>query len=314
MKLSLAAGALCLVGALYSLFGQLDQLGAQYDNLQSNLFQVQQSVDRQIGSVSSRVEEILKAQNSLTADYGVEIVSADLAKNQVTFSARAVPKTYTQGMTVAFTADSGTGDLVSAPGQSAPDGGYTARLTCTLSDAITISAVFVQTDGTRSTQLLEQFTGLYSASMPAVQVLEGGHLWGVEAEPGGRITLPEIILSAVPSSTVMAVEETVGQAEAAQIQMGLFLNHSLLTYLEPWEDPDVSQGDGDALFFRLAPGRVVTLAEKEDQVCFAAVVTDVYGRQAVYGDVPYILSEDGDLTYPSAADLSHHDPFYWGLS
>ena len=53
LKLAVLVGAVCLAGVLYSLFGSLDRLGEQYNSLQNNLTQVQSSVDRQIGSVSS---------------------------------------------------------------------------------------------------------------------------------------------------------------------------------------------------------------------------------------------------------------------
>ncbi|MEI3330109.1 MAG: hypothetical protein V8R27_00165 [Oscillospiraceae bacterium] len=47
----------------------------------------------QIDSISNRVETILKAQNSLAADYGSEIAVSNLAANTVTFSVYAVPRT-----------------------------------------------------------------------------------------------------------------------------------------------------------------------------------------------------------------------------
>ena len=42
---------------------------------------------------------------------------------------------------------------------------------------------------------------------------------------------------------------------------------------------------------------------------FAAVVTDEYGREAVYNDIPYIL-ENGALTWPSGS-ASDTDPTHW---
>lgn len=45
LKLAMIVGAVCLVGVLYGLFGRLDQLDDQYGNLQSNIIQVQNSVD-----------------------------------------------------------------------------------------------------------------------------------------------------------------------------------------------------------------------------------------------------------------------------
>ena len=47
-----------------------------------------------------------------------------------------------------------------------------------------------------------------------------------------------------------------------------------------------------------------------DQLCFAAVVTDAYGRQAVYSSIPYVL-EDGALTWVDGADLSGASPAVW---
>lgn len=51
----------------------------------------------------------------------------------------------------------------------------------------------------------------------------------------------------------------------------------------------------------------MTLQEDTDELCFAAIVADVYGRQAVYSSVPYILSQ-GELTWPDTSDLSDNDP------
>lgn len=101
----LAAAALCLV--LFHLFDRLDRMNGQYVNLQNSLYRVESSVYGQIGSLSNRVEEILKAQNSLVADCGVELEAVDLAANTVTFSAYAVPKTYVEGMAVEFLAENG---------------------------------------------------------------------------------------------------------------------------------------------------------------------------------------------------------------
>lgn len=310
-KLGIAVGSLCLVGILYSLFGRLDQLNQQYNTLQNNLFQVQSGVDSQMGSVSNRVEEILKAQNSLVADYGAEIASADLAANQVTFSVRAVPKTYTQGMTVEFIADSGAGEPVCVAGEPGADGAFAAALTCPLSDDLSISAILIQPDGTRSTQLLDQFDGLYSASLPTVDVMNygSGDLLGLQADQSGLVTLPEVYVTARPNSD--GGKEPIGQSEAESIRVGLFKNRSLIAWLDPCEQPEHFHGDyGDETFHHLPEGLAVTLAERTQELVFAAVVTDVYGRQAVYSDIPYILS-DGALTWPDSSNTSDHDPANW---
>ena len=95
-------GAACLALLLVllagrSLFARLKELDRQYTDLANSVGNITYSVNSQIGSITSRVEEILKSQNSLVADYATNIQSADLASNTVTFSVRVVPKTYTGG-------------------------------------------------------------------------------------------------------------------------------------------------------------------------------------------------------------------------
>lgn len=313
LKLAAIVGAVCLAGVLYSLFARLDRLDDQSISLQNNLAQVQSSVDSQIGSVSSRVEEILKAQNSLVADYGVEISHANLEENRVVFSARVIPKTYVEGMTVKFSADNGTGGVSYVSGTPASDGGFTATLACGLTDSIVISAVFETPDGTRSTQLLDQFSGLYSASLPAVDLMcyDTGELLGLQADKSGLVTLPEVYLTTRPNASGWDDPEAVGCSEAGSVQVGLFKNKTLITWLEPCDKPERFQGTyEEESFYHLPEGATATLTKETDQLCFAAVVTDVYGRQAVYSDIPYILS-DGELIWPSVSDLSDHAPAGW---
>ena len=90
-----------------TLFQRLDQMDRRYYELANSVGNITYSVNSQIGSITDRVEEVLKAQNDLTADYSTQLVSADLASNTGTFSLRAVPKTYTPGMSVIFLADNG---------------------------------------------------------------------------------------------------------------------------------------------------------------------------------------------------------------
>ena len=92
----IAAAVLLFAG--WSLFQRLDRMDRQYDSLQSSVNNVTYSVNSQIGGISSRVEALLKAQNDLTADYSTQVVSTDCRENMVTFSFRAIPKTFSAGM------------------------------------------------------------------------------------------------------------------------------------------------------------------------------------------------------------------------
>lgn len=313
LKLSVAVAAVCLVGALWSLQTRLERMEQQYSSLQTSVSGVKESVNSQIGSISSQVESILKSQNELTADYGTELLSGDLGKNQVTFSLHAVPRTYTQGMTAAFLADCGDGSPVSVPGELGDGGAFTASLTCPLTDSMDLSVVFTLPDGTRQTQLLDQYYGLYSATLPVVELMsyETGELLGRKAEEDGRIELPEVYVDASPGLPYVDSKEPLGQAQVQSVRVGLFLDKALVTWLTPCEVPSrIVQGDiEDHAFFHLPQGVSVTLAESTQQLCFAAVVTDEYGREAVYNDIPYIL-ENGELTWPSSS-ASDTDPAHW---
>ena len=77
-----AAGLiLCLV--LFHLFDRLGRMDDQYTDLQNSVYRVESSVNGQIGSLSSRVEEILQSQNNLTADYAVDWVETDIPAGTV---------------------------------------------------------------------------------------------------------------------------------------------------------------------------------------------------------------------------------------
>ena len=82
VKLAAAGAAVCLAAGLGSLAARLERMDRQYQALQSDMARLESSVNGQIGSMAGRVEEILKDQNSLLADYGAELVSANLEENR----------------------------------------------------------------------------------------------------------------------------------------------------------------------------------------------------------------------------------------
>lgn len=84
--------ALAVLCAAYNIYDSIRTIGRQFDGVYNRINQMECSMSNQVYSISGQVEEILKQQNALTADYGTELVSADLSKNAVTFSVYAVPK------------------------------------------------------------------------------------------------------------------------------------------------------------------------------------------------------------------------------
>ena len=314
-QIAAAAAALCLCGVLITLNGKLDRLNSRYDNLQNNLqnqiSRVDRSVAGQIDSISSRVEEVLKAQNDLTADYGTEIIGANLKEGIIQFQAYAVPKTYVEGMTAEFTTCAGGGTAF-IPGNLGPDGKFSSPLTVRLTDNITLSVVFTYPDGTRQTQLLDQYGNLYTNSFPSnldVNVYDTLFL----PVKDGAVTVPALEVAVSSGSSTPAVDSAVGRSEAAGIRVGLFRNKQLVAWAEPCGTPDWLDLPPDSACFHFSETAVPMFGE--DELRFAAVVTDEYDRVLVFSDVPYIIgNRDGqqELTWPDSFDgISSPDGWKW---
>lgn len=291
----------------WTLFQRLDQMEQQYYDLANSVGNITYSVNSQIGSITDRVEEVLKAQNDLTADYGTQLVSADLASNTGTFSLRAVPKTYTPGMSVIFLADNGE-ETLEFPAQEEESGAFTGEATCPLTDVIALSAVFIAGD-TRQTQLLDQYEGLYQNSFPSVGIryLEFA-LMTLPQSLEGTVEIPESFGLVVEenSSEASKVNNTVGRSWVKTVRMGLFQNQKLVVWMERCEKPESWDAEEGGWCFRLDPQEVEL--EEGDTLCFAAQVTDQYGRSFMVVSYPDLHVVDGEW---STGGSYSSDPADW---
>lgn len=297
----------------WTLFQRLDQMEQQYYDLANSVGNITYSVNSQIGSITDRVEEVLKAQNDLTADYGTQLVSADLASNTGTFSLRAVPKTYTPGMSVIFLADNGE-ETLEFPAQEGENGTFTGEAACTLTDTITLSAVFVTGD-TCQTQLLDQYVDLYIDSLPQIDVNSLLSIFEVEEydQGDGSFVIPEeyvTVSNGQNGSSVSAVWEQLGVSQLRKVEVGLFYNEKLVQWLTPCQKPSNYKGFEDEDFYRLDP---VTLTMEEGDVLeIAARGTDQYGRQWVALGGAFQV-KDGELTHPDSYAI-FSDPAHWDFT
>lgn len=319
-----ATAAVAVILSDWYLLSRLDRMDSQYSMLSSEINNVAYSVNSQVGSIANQVEIILKAQNSLTADYGVELTSADLANNTVTFAMRVVPKTYVEGMEVLFLADSG-GSRTELPGELGADHEFTAQITCALTDSISLSAVFLSGD-TRQTQALDAYSNLYSSSLPAVSLSPLFVTSRPDRSQTGLIHLSDVYVAVeapsyveVPSYTeaplnwdasdLSAWERALEPAGIERIQVGLFQNQALLQWMEPCERPCGVEGFEEARFYSL-PAADLTAAEG-DTICFAALITDEYGREQIVRDISYYIVSDGELVWQFDSYDTYSDPDGW---
>ena len=301
---------------LYAAHRAYQSIDRQFDGVYSRIGQMDSSMSNQVYSISGQVEEILKQQNSLTVDYGIELVSADLVKNSVTFSVYAVPKTYVEGMRVEFSVDNGHNSnsktVLSEPDQNGQPVSekFSAELTCELTDDIAITAVFVMPDGTRQTQPLQTYSGLYSGSLPDVASLVDADLQGRAQIENGKLTLPDAMEYALTLNTKLD-NILIPRAEAVSIRVGLFKNQRLVAWAEPISADEQTryQGFDNATFYRLEPLSFPFAAG--DILESAAVLTDEYGREVICPDCfPLTLDSDGQsLVFPGSTGSDTVDAY-----
>ena len=298
-----AGAALCLlVGNLYL---RLEDLTRQSQNLQYAVNQVETSVNRQVGGISDRVEEILKSQNDLTTDYGVELVSADLQASTITFDLHALPRTYVPGMEALFSVSCGEGGPLEFPAQRGEDGVYRAQAAIPLTDNQAFSVVFVSPDGTRATQAMQTRTYTLRETLPDILLHDSLRCIWRESTKEGAITAGGSISWEVWIPGLSLAGEAPAQAE--QVKVGLFKNGELLFWAEESE-LTTPQGDVKDLYF---PNTRFPAAE-EDRFTVAAIIKDSYGRVFSQKGNTYLVDlKRRDFTWTDETDTAGTDPLTW---
>ena len=309
--------AMCgiMIALLWGTSSKVKEMEQQYNDLHSSIYNVQSSVDRQIGSITGQVVRLLKSQNDLTAEWSAELASTDLRANTAAFAVRVVPRTYVEGMTAVFAARSGE-DTVELPVEAGADHAFSGQITCPLTDDITVSVVLISGDK-RETQLLNNFYGLYSNTFPDLQI--DGLLWFDERDG----VLPNQISTKNHRKQGIGVRNLDSGSGAdplnwypdppATLQVGLFRDRKLLFWYEGGrEDVRVNNALTERYVWRRPQD--VTL-EPGHEYCEAIVYTDEYGRQQIYAREGLSYSEQSGSWEPSgpvdSIDFAGSSPIDW---
>lgn len=297
VKFCAALGLIALVVCLFNLFSKLDRVSQDYDSLRWSVDNVSDNVNRQIGSITNRVEDILKSQNALTAEWSAELASTDLSANTATFDVRVVPKTYVEGMTAVFQARSGE-DTVDLPVEPGADHAFAGQVACPLTDDISLTVVFVTGDK-RETQWLEDFCDLYSDSFPDLRIDDP--LWFDEKDG----MLPNQISTENYRKAGTRVQNYTGDHipgwhpdPPAQLRVGLFRDRKLLLWYEGGMETENWNGTPTEIYIWRRP-QDVTL-EPGHEYCEGIVYTDEYGRQRIYTNTGLAYDEADGHWVPSA--------------
>lgn len=306
LKCSVALAAVCLVMLFSNLFDQLDRVTDNYMNLQNSIGYLTSDVNAQIGSIAGRVETILKSQNDLTAEWSTQLAASDPVANTATFDVRVVPRTYVEGMTALFLAESGgeTAELSVEPGA---DHSFSGQITCPLTDDISLSVVLLHGDQ-RQTQWLEDYIGLYAETFPALYPDSWPLDWAVEGDElpaTEKTTYPPLQIERLDADSAGPLST---DGEDWELRVGLFRDMELVLWYEelPYEYRLNDEFVTRPAWFRLED---VPL-ERGRQYTEAIVLTDQYGRQRVY---PFhsIFYDESLGEWRSVSDESDHDPSHW---
>ena len=312
------AAALALFGAWRLWQGMVDRVDQRLLDFNSQISQVQRSVSQQVNGIASQVQDILDRQNSLLAESGAEIGGYDFSageRGSVRFSLYAVPKSYQEGMTAAFTAESG-GEVRTAEGVLTEGQRFSAELPYPLTDGlVTLSVAFTLPDGTVETQLLDDtFRDLYYETIPVLWV--DTRLYRLPVRNGSiSLTDDARLLSCYPEADFQggtaaeAANETTPVPEIRSVRLGLFRNRKLVAWGEPCEKPPYYLDSEDSTFARLPEMDVPV--EDGDLLCAAALVEDVYGRRFVL-TTSFFTPDNGQLDFTDVNwDTSYWEPSNW---
>ena len=278
-----AAAAIALVISLGSLFNKLDTLNNRYSALQSSVGNIQNNVAVQINSITGRVEEILKSQNNLTADYSTEVVSIEPAAGMATFSWRVVPKTYQPGMQAWIDIENGPGFRITYGPYDPVREVFSGEFTVALTDSTTIYIVF-EHNGIRQTQLLDTYKQLLSNSYPACWLDAWPLFFDVDNIAN---TLTEDLYADVIQS-----DEAPFFGQMADYRVGLFADQELVIWFTPTTRDVILNGvqTQEKIHFLSKEGIVL---DRDKTYCVAAVVTDEYGREFVIADPTIHWTDSG---------------------
>lgn len=281
---------------------KMKELDRRYNDLANSMGEVTYTVNSQIGSITNRVESILKSQNNLMAEWSATLVSTDPETNTASFDLRAVPRTYVEGMTALFLARSGE-ETTELSVEAGPDAAFAGQITCPLADQIDLTVVLITGDK-RETQWLDSFYDLYRQTFPDLSFFNSPLEFDVED-------------GVVASRTVRVRNEAVDKhlgwmPEApASLQVGLFQDRKLIAWYVSETGTMTVDGTPMAELIWTLP-QAVTL-ESGHEYCEAAVYTDEYGRQRIYSS--QVLLYDGtESSSPISASAAAAAPYADGLT
>ncbi len=297
--------AIALLAGLRSMSKRLTNLNDRYNDLYYRI----EAVNQSIYGVTGRVEQLLREQNSLMADYTAEVKSADIGAGTADIEFRAVPRTFVEGMQAWIEVEN-EGEKQTFGPYLPQEQTFRGLITTALTDDIKVYVVFEDGDK-RETQLLQTFDSLYRLSSPDVMLMGFAATGKARFDRDGRVILDENDTTLVELFYEDS-QAVVTQARMRKAQVGLFRNRRLVAWAQEQEvnvDYFGHRHNADHHHYVLPETHVA--CESGDELAYAALVTDEYGREFLFQGAPSVMQPDGTFDGPGTYNMLVDDYSDW---
>ncbi|MEG2072837.1 MAG: helix-turn-helix transcriptional regulator [Oscillospiraceae bacterium] len=243
----------------------------QYNNLESNIYHMQSTLNNQASQLAERMDEVLKKQNNLLSDYGYEITGADLAAGTLDIEVYLVPRSYTADLKAVLIGTSGEQSLKTNLTEG-ENHRFSGSISLALSDLITLSAE-LETKGKVENQTMGVISDELYASKFEAYAMGGNAIWNGTPEEAASGQLSEHIS--------MDIQESVhnyrgNEVKLEKTELAVFVNGKKVKSCEGvWTEP--LHNNGGAGYSFVFP---VDLSLKEgDTIAYVSILSDNFGRQ-----------------------------------
>ncbi len=274
---------IALVVVLTNLFNRLDNLNSQYSSLHNSIGHIQNNVSVQINSIAGRVEEILKSQNDLTSDYSTAFVGVIDNGTMGTFTWRARPKTYEEGMVAWIDIENNGARITYGPYDPIREV-FSGEFTVALTDSTAIYIVF-EHNGIRQTQLLDTYERLYSSSFPLCW-LDARPLF-FDVDDNTNLLTDDLY------ADLTRHDEEYPRTQVKSYRIGLFADQTLVTWFTPITREIILNGQPAQEETHKLSREENIIFDRSKLYCVAAVVTDEFGREFIIADIPLHWTDSG---------------------
>lgn len=189
-KAACALAVLLLLTAGILVKRQMDLIDRRFDEVQNQVIWIQDSVSREVGSLTAQMSNILDEKNHILASSQVTVTDFDAKAQTVTLQVSASPKEWTDTTTAVFTAALSDGRQFTAEG-TGQNGSFTAEdFVVPMDQAIQLSVALMD-GGSARTGSMET---LYDCRPDNFQLMVSGNMSGSWRSGSGQVSLHDLAL------------------------------------------------------------------------------------------------------------------------